>query len=323
MGSVYPPSNGFFVVNNCFYVLAFWGCLCFLQAKDSQSSWNQLRGPDGSGVAPNSRPPLKIDPAEAAWKQEVPAGLSSPVLAGERIFFTGLEDGRLVTVALDKKTGKRLWSRPAPKVPLEKTHEANGPATPTPWADDDHVFTFFGSYGLLCYDHDGKELWKVYHGGFNAAARPLYTHGHVIINLEGGKRLLSVRPDGTGDVTKTHVEWTCGKSTPTRPSQLVVGDHLYMVNDKGVASCLDIETGEPTWTERLEGRHSASPIYADGRLYFFEEDKGTTKIVAADPKEFHLLAENKLDKGCMASPGVIDDALLIRTRTHIYRIEAK
>ncbi len=226
-------------------------------------------------------------------------------------------------VALDKGTGDTVW----------KTNRTinygtdNGDAkkaycTPT-------VIEHEGRLQLICpaavgteaYDPlTGKELWKVYHGGYNAAARPLYSHGLVIINLEGGKRLLAVRPDGSGDVTKTHVEWTCGKSTPTRPSQLVVGDHLFMVNDKGVVSCLDMADGVPVWTHRLEGRHSASPIYANGRIYVFGED-GKMAVVAADPKEFRLLAENQLAGGCMSSPGVIDDALLIRTKTHLYRIE--
>lgn len=176
--------------------------------------------------------------------------------------------------------------------------------------------------GTVAYDPStGKELWKVHHGGFNAAARPLYSHGLVIINTEGGMRLLAVRPDGTGDVTATHIAWTCNKATPTRPSQLVIGDHLYMVNDRGIASCLDIKTGVPTWTHRMEGPHSASPVYAGGRIYFFDEADGKAHVIAANPKEFQLLAENKLNIGCMASPAVIDDALIVRTKKHLYRIQ--
>jgi hypothetical protein len=120
-------------------------------------------------------------------------------------------------------------------------------------------------------------------------------------------------------VTKTHIAWTCGKSTPTRPSQLIVDDHLYMVSDNGVVSCLDIATGEPVWTHRMGGRHSSSPIYAAGRIYFCGED-GEMRVIEANHREFKLLAENRLDAGCMASPAVIDDALILRTKTHLYRI---
>jgi outer membrane protein assembly factor BamB len=166
----------------------------------------------------------------------------------------------------------------------------------------------------------GEELWKVYHGGYNAAARPLYDHGLVFINTEGGLRLLAVRPDGSGDVTRSHIAWDYGKSTPTRASQLIVGQHFYMINDRGIVSCLEARTGELCWTHRMGGRHSASPIHADGRIYFFDED-GTSRVIEANPRRFRLLAENQLAAGCMASPAVLGQALIVRTKTHLYRIE--
>jgi outer membrane protein assembly factor BamB len=229
-------------------------------------------------------------------------------------------------VALNKETGQTEWKTDRSiKYGTNNGDAKKAYCTPTIFEHDGRLqLVSPAAVATISYNPlNGKELWTVYHGGYNAAARPLYSHGHVYINLEGGQRLLAVRPDGTGDVTKTHVKWTCGKSTPTRPSQLVVGDHIFMVNDKGVASCLDIETGEPVWTERMEGRHSASPIYSNGRIYFFDEDSGHTRVIAADPKEYRLLADNKLDGGCMASPAVIEDAILIRTKTHLYRIGSK
>lgn len=226
-------------------------------------------------------------------------------------------------VALDKRTGRTVWKTDrtidygSDDGDMKKAY-----CTPA-------VFRHHGRWQLvspaavatIAYDPwTGKELWKVYHGGFNAAARPLYSHGLVFLNTEGGLRLLAVRPDGNGDVTKTHIAWTCKKATPTRPSQLIVKDHFYMVNDKGIASCLDVKTGKATWTHRMGGPHSASPIHADGRIYFFDED-GCSRVIAADPTKFRLLAENHLDAGCMASPAVAGDALIVRTKTHLYRIE--
>ena len=170
------------------------------------------------------------------------------------------------------------------------------------------------------YDpRSGRELWTVYHGGYNAAARPLYSHGLVVICTAGGDRLLAVRPEGTGDVTATGVAWKFGKSAPTRPSQSVVGDQIYMVSDTGIFSCLDIVTGEVRWSQRQSGRFSASLIESGGRLYASDEDGGFV-VFKANPERFELLAENKLDSGCMASPAVIGDDLLIRTKTHLYRI---
>lgn len=227
-------------------------------------------------------------------------------------------------VALDKETGKTVWKTDRTiNYGTDDGDAKKAYCTPT-------VFEHAGRLQLvspaavatIAYDPlSGQELWKVYHGGYNAAARPLYSHGLVFINLESGKRLLAVKPDGLGDVTETHVAWTCGKSTPTRPSQLIVGDNYFMVNDNGVVSCLDIKTGEPVWTHRLEGRHSASPIYSHGRIYLFGED-GKMPVVAANPKAFELLAENKLDDGCMASPAVYKNSLLIRTTKNLYRIDS-
>ena len=228
-------------------------------------------------------------------------------------------------VALDKNTGKTVWKADRDRdIDYGKTNGDGKKAygTPTVIKHNGRLQLISPSaVGTVAYDpFTGKELWTVHHGGFNAAARPLYRHGLVYINFEGGRRLLAVRPDGNGEVTKTHVAWTYGKSTPTRPSQLIVGDYFYMVNDKGVVTCLHAKTGKPTWTHRMGGRHTASPILANGRIYLFDEDN-TSRVIEANPKEFRLLAENKLSGGCMASPAVIGDALIIRTKTHLYRIE--
>jgi len=124
------------------------------------NTWHQFRGPNGSGVASDSKPPVKIDSSKPAWKVPTPIGHSSPVLSDKHIFLTGIREGRLVTLAYEKATGKLAWQRETPKVPLEKVHKANSHSAPTPVVDGDRVYVYFGSYGMLCYDHDGKELWK-------------------------------------------------------------------------------------------------------------------------------------------------------------------
>ncbi|MDA0725637.1 MAG: PQQ-binding-like beta-propeller repeat protein [Verrucomicrobia bacterium] len=78
----------------------------------------------------------------------------------KKIFLTAIDEGRLVTLAIDKATGKIVWKRKAPEVPIEKCHKASSPASSTPYVDEDRLFVYFGSYGLLCNDHEGKELWK-------------------------------------------------------------------------------------------------------------------------------------------------------------------
>ncbi len=226
-------------------------------------------------------------------------------------------------VGLDKRTGKTVWKTDrsidygTDNGDLKKAY-----CTPAVFEHEGRLqLVSPAAVGTVAYDPlTGEELWKVYHGGFNPAARPLYSHGLVIINTEGGQRLIAVRPDGTGDVTKTHVAWTYGRSTPTRPSQLIIGDHLYMVSDTGIVTCLEVRTGRLAWVERMGGRHSASPLHAGGRIYLFDEES-TSRVIEANPHEFRLLAENPLDAGCMASPAVIGDALIVRTKTHLYRIE--
>ena len=226
-------------------------------------------------------------------------------------------------VALDKHTGRTVWRKDRSiDYGTDDGDYKKAYSTPSVIEHEGRLLLVSpAAVGTVAYDPlTGEELWKVYHGGYNAAARPLYTHGMVIINTQNGLRLLAVRPDGTGDVTETHIEWNWGRQTPTRPSQLIVGDYLYMVNDQGIVSCLDIRTGEPTWTHRMGGRHTASPIHAGGRIWLFDED-GMSRVIEANPREFRLLAENPLDDGCMASPAVLGNALILRTKTHLYRIE--
>ena len=128
-------------------------------ARAEVDSWNQFRGPGGSGVARACRPPVKLDASQLAWKAPVARSLSSPVLAGNGIILTAVEDGRLVTLALDTASGKPTWRNEAPEVVIEKVHKTNSPAASTPLVDDERVYVYFGSYGLLCYDHEGRKQW--------------------------------------------------------------------------------------------------------------------------------------------------------------------
>lgn len=106
---------------------------------------------------------------------------------------------------------------------------------------------------------------------------------------------------------------------PNNPSPILVGDEIYVVSDKGVATCLDARSGEEHWRERLGGNYSASPIYADGKLYFWSED-GLSSVIRPGTT-FDLVTTNQLDGSIMASPAMVDGAILLRTDTHLYRIE--
>jgi outer membrane protein assembly factor BamB len=248
---------------------------------------------------------------------------SSPILYAGLLFvhFDGIDVQYLV--ALDKTTGKTVWRKDR-GIDYKTTNPDLKKAYGTP-----AVITVEGKPQLIspaaaattAYNpQTGQELWRVYHGGMNVAAPPLSGLGKVFLCTgDGGLKLLAVRPTGHGDVTATHIDWKHGQGVPSRSSPLLVGDLLFMVNEGGFASCVEAKTGREVWRERLGGQYWASPLYADGRLYFFSEG-GVTHVGEAG-RSWKKLAANKLDVGCMASPAVAGKALFIRTKTHLYRIE--
>jgi len=253
---------------------------------------------------------------------------SSPILYGDSLFvnFDGFD--LQYVVALDKATGKTRWKsdrnidygtdngdlKKAFGTP--KVIQVNGQAQ----------LISPSAVATIAYDPvNGHELWKVYHGGMNAAARPLFGDGRLFITTgDRGSpgewhRLLAINPDAHGDVTKSHVLWTHDKGVPARSSFVLVNDLLFMVSDNGVVTCLEAKSGKEVWQHRLGGTYYASPIYAEGHLYFFD-DGGDSHVLEAG-REPKVLAHNHLDAGCMASCAVAGKALFARTKTHLYRIE--
>ncbi|MFO7904572.1 MAG: PQQ-binding-like beta-propeller repeat protein [Planctomycetota bacterium] len=248
---------------------------------------------------------------------------SSPVIHGDLLYLH--YDGFDVqyVVALDKHTGETVW-RTDRSTEFGDIDGDFRKAYCTPIlidvAGQSQLFSP-GSQAAMAYDpKTGRELWKVRHTGFSSTARPLYGHGLVFFHTGFGRgKVLAVRPDGRGDVTESHVAWKVSRSVPAKPSSILVGARLYMVDDQGIATCLEAKTGETVWRERLRGDYSASPILAADRLYFFNQQGRA--IVIRPGGEFQVLATNELDEGCMASPAVIGNGLLVRTETDLYRIE--
>ena len=167
----------------------------------------------------------------------------------------------------------------------------------------------------------GKKLWWIRYIGFSQVPRPLFVHGLVyLVNPALGRpELYAVRPDGRGDVTQSHVVWKWQRGVPITPSPLIVGDEIYFVSDGGVLTCLDAREGTLHWRERLGGNFSASPAFADGKIFLLDEDGKTTVIKPG--RRFDQLAENQLDGRTLASMAIAGRSLLIRSDTHLYRIE--
>lgn len=250
---------------------------------------------------------------------------SSPILFGDLLYLTFDGHDRQYVVALDKHSGKTVWQKDR-DIDYKTSDGDLKKAFGTPAiriVDGKPQLISSAAAATIAYDpKTGAELWKVYHGGMNVTAPPLYGDGKVFLCTgDGGLRLLAVRPDGHGDVTATHIAWKVKNknSVPSRSSPILVDDLLYMSNAIGLVCCLDARAGEPVWQERLGGNYWASPLYANGRLYFFDET-GLGHVIASG-RTWKKLATNKLNDGCRASPAVSGKALFVRTLTHLYRIE--
>jgi outer membrane protein assembly factor BamB len=484
--------------------VAVVSALILANSGDAHAQWPQFRGPNGRGVATDaSALPVTFGPTtNLAWKVRVPRGCSSPCISNGRIFLTGFdsEEKHLLTICVDRRSGEVLWRRAAPAQTVEKTHEINGPATPSPASDGQALYVYFGSYGLLCYDFEGNERWShplpLPRLSFGTGASPIVAGELVLLNVDqqgdsylvavnrrtgetvwkqervsfqrgwatpvfakhheseqvvvlGGQRLvaynlkdgserwwvtgmppfpistpvvvgdrlfasaadefgesdnvvlpppfeafakdhdrnqngkierdeipaeflvikrnatdvagdvtlqgwffgrvdsdkdgalsrqewddfvahmskwrsefnvviMSVRLDGEGDVTKTHVEWRESRGVPEVPSPLCYDNRLYLVKNGGILSCRDAGTGRLVYQQRLAsgGGYYASPIAGDGKVYV-ASDQGVVSVIKAGDR-FELLARNELAENIMATPAIAESNLYVRTDQHLY-----
>src|SRR6185437_6164998 len=171
---------------------------------------------------------------------------SSPILYGDLLFLTFDGADAQYVVALNKKSGETMWRKDR-AIDYKTTNGDAKKAFGTPSVrvvDGKPQLISPATMATLAFDpKTGAELWKVYHGGMNVTAPPLAGQDKLFLCTgDGGLRLLAVRPDGRGDVTKTHIEWkvSAGKANvPSRSSPILVDDRLYMVSEGGIVSCLE------------------------------------------------------------------------------------
>jgi len=225
--------------------------------------------------------------------------------------------GDAFVVALDATTGRQRW-KTTRRAPADQAYTT--PLIITVGGIDQLVSA--GAYRVAAYNPiNGDEIWRVgYDDGFSNVPRPVFGHGLVYIGTGFNQpTLIAVRPDGArGDVTRSHLAWTMTRGAPLTPSPLLVGDDLYVVNDPGILSLVEARSGKLIWQQRLGGNYSASPVLADGRIYF-QSEEGVTTVIAPG-REFRKLAANTLDGGMLASMAVADRSIFIRTDSRLYRI---
>jgi outer membrane protein assembly factor BamB len=257
---------------------------------------------------------------EIVWKtrldydngQHGPGG--SPVLYENLLIVSCDGNNYQFVAALDKQTGKTKWKK------MRQGYQAYTTPLVVKLPGGDQVISP-GAFRAVAYEpRTGKEIWQVTYGdGFSNVPRPVYGNGLVFI-CTGFQEpsLLAVRLEGRGDVTRKQVAWSLKRGAPLTPSPLLVGDELYMITDNGIATCVDAATGKEHWKARVGGNHSASPIFADGRIYFLSEEGES--VVIAPGKEFKVLAKNELNGETLASMAVSGGSIFVRSRTHLYRL---
>jgi hypothetical protein len=256
--------------------------------------------------------------------QNGPGG--SPALFQDKLLlaFDGMD--QQYEVALNKMTGQMVWKTERSgitKLLAKPADMRKAYPTPVVFQIDGHAQSLStGAERLYAYDPaTGRELWSVDYPGFSNVPLPI-TDGKMLYVCTGFMKpeIWGIRAGGAhGDATASHVVWRQKTGAPDQSTPVVVGARLYMVTSGGIVSCLNTATGEVVWKERIGSDFAASPLAADGRIYFCDA-RGKTMVIAPGDS-LQVLAQNELADGCMASPAAVGKALILRTKTSLYRIE--
>jgi outer membrane protein assembly factor BamB len=249
---------------------------------------------------------------------------SSPLIHGDVLVL--IQDGveRQYVTALAKNTGDTVWEVDRPELDISDGESKKSFCTPISVMDKrgrEQVICV-GAHWVIAYEpKTGEEIWKCNHGtGFSIVPRPVCDGDVVYFSTGYGKPImLAVHIDGDGDVSGTHVKWTATKGIPAKPSPILHDGLIYLIDDTGVASCIEASSGKLVWKERIGGNYSASPIFVGGHIYFGSQDGKVTVIKPG--RKYQQVAENQVDDRIMASPAIVGNSILLRTEHAIYRIQ--
>ncbi len=258
-----------------FFALAIVAPTLF--AAESSLAWPQFRGPGGSGVADDQKPPIEIGPEKnVKWKVPVPSGLSSPIVVGDKLVLTAFDNNKLLTIAYNRADGKEAWRAEAPATKIEHFHKTEGsPAASTPATDGERIVSYFGSCGLVCYDLSGKQLWKYElptastPGDFGSGVSPIVADGLAILvrdQMQDAK-ILAI------DSTTGDLRWENKRQSPVSYSTPIVWNTPAgkQVASAGHARLIgyDLKSGKEKWSVAgIPSGCCSSPVTANGILYF-------------------------------------------------------
>jgi outer membrane protein assembly factor BamB len=281
------------------------------------ADWPQFRGVNAKGVADDTNLPVEFGPdTNVVWKTTLPTGPSSPSIAGDRIFLTGVEDEKLFVFALDRPTGRILWQREAPRPRKQELQENNSPASPTPATDGENVYVFFADFGLLAYGPDGNELWRLPLGPFNNpfgyGSSPIVVGDLVLLvcDQDTDSFLIAV------EKTAGRIRWNTPRSHAQRGYATPVlyrppgGELQVLVVGSYQLNAYDVATGESVWWfGGLPWQIKPTPVMNEGVIYLVtragESDPGQQEIV---PTFQEALAKLDADKDGRISKSEVTDS---------------
>ncbi len=239
---------------------------------------------------------------------------SCPVLFEDKVIVNGDHDGDAYLVALERATGKTVWK-------VDRENKTRSYSTPLIRKIDGRTqMVLSGSLCVASYDpHDGSRHWII-DGPTEQFVASMVYNGKLLFLTAGfpEMHMMAIRPDGSGNVSETHIAWRTRKGAGYVPSPIAEGDYFLGISDGGVASCFDAATGDRPWMERLGTHYSSSLVSAAGLVYF-TSDEGNTTIVRPGPK-LDIVAENKLGEFAYASPAISQGKIFFRGEKHLYAI---
>ncbi|MCX7423396.1 MAG: PQQ-binding-like beta-propeller repeat protein [Planctomycetia bacterium] len=245
------------------------------------------------------------------------AAASSPLLFEDKLIVQCDHYGASYVIALDQLTGANRWKSDRPEVWLSWS-------SPQLVTNGDRIeLVLSGSEKLDGYDpRTGSPLWTLRGLARECVPTPVFGHGMLFVVSGPNGTHFAIKPGGSGDITDSHIVWKNDKGTSFVPSAILVGERYYLADDKGIGSCLDAHTGKLIWKKRFGDKFTASPVAADGKLFFINE-AGSTLVLDATQAGYEEVARNDIGEEVYASPAISQGKLFVRTSKNLVCVGSK